>query len=147
MKAYNDIKIIIIDDLQLMPGNTDTKNGDRGQEEAFILRTLKETVKELDVPIIVLSMLSRATEMHGGSKRSQLSDLGESSGDIEQNTDVVAFIHRPEYYGINEDKNGIPADGMVEFIIAKHRNGDVCDVKLRFLKEQMRFTDTLSDES
>ncbi|EKC75794.1 replicative DNA helicase, partial [human gut metagenome] len=136
---HNDIKIIIIDYLQLMTGNQDTK-GNREQEVAFISRTLKAIAKELNVPVIALSQLSRATEMRGGSKRPQLSDLRES-GAIEQDADIVAFIHRPEYYGINQDENGMPTAGMAEIILAKHRNGAVCDVNLRFLKEQARFAD------
>ena len=133
------VKIIIIDYLQLMTGNQDTK-GNREQEVAFISRTLKAIAKELNVPMIALSQLSRATEMRGGSKRPQLSDLRES-GAIEQDADIVAFIHRPEYYGINQDENGMPTAGMAEIILAKHRNGAVCDVNLRFLKEQARFAD------
>ncbi len=140
LKIHNDIKIIIIDYLQLMTGNTDVKNGNREQEVAFISRTLKAIAKELNVPIIALSQLSRQTEMRGGSKRPQLSDLRES-GAIEQDADIVAFIHRPEYYGIHQDENGMPTDGMAEIIIAKHRNGAVCDVNLRFIKEQARFLD------
>mgnify|MGYP003312021729 FL=1 len=92
------------------------------------------------MPIIALSQLSRATETRGGSKRPQLSDLRES-GAIEQDADIVAFIHRPEYYGIQTDENGMPTAGMAEIIIAKHRNGAVCDVPLRFLKDQARFAD------
>ena len=122
-----------------MTGNQDSK-GNREQEVAFISRTLKAIAKELNVPILALSQLSRATEMRGGSKRPQLSDLRES-GAIEQDADIVAFIHRPEYYGINQDENGMPTAGLAEIIIAKHRNGAVCDVNLRFLKEQARFTD------
>lgn len=140
LKIHNDIKIIIIDYLQLMTGNADTKNGNREQEVAFISRTLKAIAKELNVPIIALSQLSRQTEMRGGSKRPQLSDLRES-GAIEQDADIVAFIHRPEYYGINQDENGMPTAGMAEIILAKHRNGAVCDVNLRFVKEQARFMD------
>ena len=139
LKIHNDIKIIIIDYLQLMTGNQDTK-GNREQEVAFISRTLKAIAKELNVPVIALSQLSRATEMRGGSKRPQLSDLRES-GAIEQDADIVAFIHRPEYYGINQDENGMPTAGVAEIIIAKHRNGAVCDVPLRFIKEQARFAD------
>ena len=139
LKIHNDIQIIIIDYLQLMTGNQDSK-GNREQEVAFISRTLKAIAKELNVPVIALSQLSRATEMRGGSKRPQLSDLRES-GAIEQDADIVAFIHRPEYYGINQDENGMPTAGMAEIIIAKHRNGAVCDVNLRFLKEQARFAD------
>ncbi len=139
LKTHNDIKIIIIDYLQLMTGNQESK-GNREQEVAFISRTLKAIAKELNVPIIALSQLSRQTEMRGGSKRPQLSDLRES-GAIEQDADIVAFIHRPEYYGINQDENGMPTAGMAEIIIAKHRNGAVTDVNLRFLKDQARFTD------
>ena len=140
LKIHNDIKIIIIDYLQLMTGTTDSKNGNREQEVAFISRTLKAIAKELNVPIIALSQLSRQTEMRGGSKRPQLSDLRES-GAIEQDADIVAFIHRPEYYGIHQDENGMPTAGMAEIILAKHRNGAVCDVNLRFVKEQARFMD------
>ena len=139
LQIHHDIKIIIIDYLQLMTGNQDSK-GNREQEVAFISRTLKAIAKELNVPVIALSQLSRATEMRGGSKRPQLSDLRES-GAIEQDADIVAFIHRPEYYGINQDENGMPTAGMAEIILAKHRNGAVCDVNLRFLKEQARFAD------
>ena len=139
LKMRHDIKIIVIDYLQLMTGNQDSK-GNREQEVAFISRTLKAIAKELNVPMIALSQLSRATETRGGSKRPQLSDLRES-GAIEQDADIVAFIHRPEYYGINTDENGMPTAGMAEIILAKHRNGAVTDVKLRFLKDQARFAD------
>ncbi len=144
LKIHNDIKIIIIDYLQLMTGNADSR-GNREQEVAFISRTLKAIAKELNVPIIALSQLSRATETRGGSKRPQLSDLRES-GAIEQDADIVAFIHRPEYYGMNTDENGMPTAGMAEIIIAKHRSGAATDVKLRFLKEQTRFMDLDMDE-
>jgi replicative DNA helicase len=145
LKIHNDIKIIVIDYLQLMTGSQDTK-GNREQEVAFISRTLKAIAKELNVPMIALSQLSRATEQRGGSKRPQLSDLRES-GAIEQDADIVAFIHRPEYYGINTDENGMPTAGLAEIILAKHRNGAVCDVKLRFLKDQARFADMEADEN
>ncbi|MBR5138493.1 MAG: replicative DNA helicase [Alistipes sp.] len=144
LKIHNDIKIIIIDYLQLMTGSADSR-GNREQEVAFISRTLKAIAKELNVPIIALSQLSRATETRGGSKRPQLSDLRES-GAIEQDADIVAFIHRPEYYGMNTDENGMPTAGMAEIIIAKHRSGAATDVKLRFLKEQTRFMDLDMDE-
>ena len=147
LKIHNDIKIIVIDYLQLMTGSQDTKgSGNREQEVAFISRTLKAIAKELNVPMIALSQLSRATEQRGGSKRPQLSDLRES-GAIEQDADIVAFIHRPEYYGMNTDENGMPTAGMAEIILAKHRNGAVCDVKLRFLKDQARFADMEADEN
>ena len=147
LKIHNDIKIIVIDYLQLMTGSQDSKSGgNREQEVAFISRTLKAIAKELNVPMIALSQLSRATEQRGGSKRPQLSDLRES-GAIEQDADIVAFIHRPEYYGMNTDENGMPTAGMAEIILAKHRNGAVCDVKLRFLKDQARFADMEADEN
>ncbi len=139
LKIHNEIKVIIIDYLQLMTANQDSK-GNREQEVSFISRTLKAIAKELNVPIIALSQLSRATETRGGSRRPQLSDLRES-GAIEQDADIVAFIHRPEYYGITQDENGISTAGMAEIIIAKHRNGEVKDVPMRFLKEQARFAD------
>ncbi len=146
LKIHNDIKVIIIDYLQLMTGSQDSKNGgNREQEVAFISRTLKAIAKELNVPMLALSQLSRATEQRGGSKRPQLSDLRES-GAIEQDADIVAFIHRPEYYGMNTDENGLPTAGLAEIILAKHRNGAVCDVKLRFLKDQARFADMEADE-
>ncbi len=139
LKIQHDIKIIIIDYLQLMTGSTDTR-GNREQEVAFISRTLKAVAKDLNVPIIALSQLSRATEARGGSKRPMLSDLRES-GAIEQDADIVAFIHRPEYYGMHQTEDGLPTAGMAEIILAKHRNGEVCDVPLRFIKEQARFAD------
>jgi replicative DNA helicase len=107
---------------------------------AFISRTLKAIAKELNVPIIALSQLNRSTELRGGSKRPQLSDLRES-GAIEQDADIVAFIHRPEYYGILQTEDGRSTAGMAEIILAKHRNGAVTDVNLRFLKDQARFAD------
>ncbi len=140
LKMHNNIEIIIIDYLQLMTGGASAGKGNREQEVAFISRTLKAIAKELNVPIIALSQLNRSTELRGGSKRPQLSDLRES-GAIEQDADIVAFIHRPEYYGINTTEDGLPTAGMAEIIIAKHRNGAVTDVNLRFLKDQARFTD------
>jgi replicative DNA helicase len=107
---------------------------------SLISRTLKAIAKELDVPIIALSQLSRNVENRGGSKRPQLSDLRES-GAIEQDADVVAFIHRPEYYGLTTSENGMSTAGMAEIIIAKHRNGEVTDVPMRFIKEQAKFAD------
>ncbi len=79
--------------------------------------------------------------MRGGSKRPQLSDLRES-GAIEQDADIVAFIHRPEYYGMTQTEDGLPTAGMAEIFLAKQGNGEVCDVPLRFIKEQARFADT-----
>ena len=140
LKTQHGIKLIIIDYLQLMTAATPETRGNREQEVSLISRTLKAIAKELDVPIIALSQLSRNVENRGGSKRPQLSDLRES-GAIEQDADVVAFIHRPEYYGLTTDENNMPTAGMAEIIIAKHRNGEVTDVPLRFIKDQAKFAD------
>ena len=140
LKTQHDIQLIIIDYLQLMTASTPETRGNREQEVSLISRTLKAIAKELNVPIIALSQLSRNVENRGGSKRPQLSDLRES-GAIEQDADVVAFIHRPEYYGLTTDENNLPTAGMAEIIIAKHRNGEVTDVPLRFIKEQAKFAD------
>ncbi len=139
LKAQYDIGIIVIDYLQLMTGPTETK-GNREQEVSTISRSLKAIAKELNVPIIALSQLNRSVETRGGNKRPQLSDLRES-GAIEQDADVVIFIHRPEYYGFNEDEEGNSLLGLAEIILAKHRNGAVGDIKLRFQKEMARFSD------
>ena len=139
LKAQFDVGIIVIDYLQLMTGPHDAK-GNREQEVSTISRSLKAIAKELDVPIIALSQLNRSVETRGGNKRPQLSDLRES-GAIEQDADMVIFIHRPEYYGFNEDEEGNSLIGLAEIIVAKHRNGATGDIKLRFRKEQTKFTD------
>ncbi|RPH29982.1 MAG: replicative DNA helicase [Bacteroidales bacterium] len=139
LKAQHDIGIIVIDYLQLMTGPTETK-GNREQEVSTISRSLKAIAKELNVPIIALSQLNRSVETRGGNKRPQLSDLRES-GAIEQDADVVIFIHRPEYYGFLEDEDGNSLAGLAEIILSKHRNGAVGDIKLRFEKEMARFSD------
>jgi replicative DNA helicase len=109
----------------------------REQEVAAISRSLKAIAKELNVPIIALSQLNRSVETRGGNKRPQLSDLRES-GAIEQDADIVMFIHRPEFVGV-QDEGGFP--GETDLIIAKHRNGAVCDVKMRFLSSEVKFVD------
>ncbi|MBC7125533.1 MAG: DnaB-like helicase C-terminal domain-containing protein, partial [Bacteroidales bacterium] len=139
LKAQHNIGIVIIDYLQLMTGPTDTK-GNREQEVSTISRSLKAIAKELDIPIIALSQLNRSVETRGGNKRPQLSDLRES-GAIEQDADVVIFIHRPEYYGFDVDDDGNSTLGIAEIIVAKHRNGAVDDVRLRFQKEMAKFSD------
>ncbi len=140
LKTQHDIKLIVIDYLQLMTGSQDVR-GNREQEVAGISRTLKAIAKELNVPIIALSQLNRAAELRGGSKKPQLSDLRES-GAIEQDADIVAFIHRPEYFGMKVDEDNLPLPpGLAEFIIAKHRNGATDTVRLKFRKEQARFLD------
>ena len=137
---HQGVRLIIVDYLQLMTLGTQSSNGNREQEVAHISRTLKAIAKELNVSIIALSQLSRATEARGGTKRPQLSDLRES-GAIEQDADVVAFIHRPEYYGFLTGENQESTAGVAEIILAKHRNGEVTDVKLKFINSQARFTD------
>ena len=131
------VKLIIIDYLQLMNA-TGLKLGSREQEVSTISRSLKALAKELNIPIIALSQLNRSTETRE-DKRPVLSDLRES-GAIEQDADMVCFIHRPEYYTkASEDANGNDIRGLAEFIIAKHRNGAVGDVKMRFIGKFTRF--------
>lgn len=134
------IQLIIIDYLQLMNAAVNTKNGNREQEISTISRNLKALAKELDLPVIALSQLSRAVETRGGSKRPLLSDLRES-GAIEQDADIVSFIYRPEYYDIEEwdDEERTPTEGQAEFIVAKHRNGAAGSVRLKFIGELGRF--------
>lgn len=131
------VKIIIIDYLQLMSGSSD-KGGNRVQEITEISRSLKIIAKELNVPVIALSQLSRSVETRGGDKKPMLSDLRES-GSIEQDADIVTFILRREYYKIHEDENGEPTDGTGDIIIAKHRNGSLEDVRLRFVPHLAKF--------
>ena len=138
LKMQHDIGIILVDYLQLMTAGTDMR-GNREQEVSQISRSLKAIAKELDVPIIALSQLNRSVETREG-KRPQLSDLRES-GAIEQDADMVIFIHRPEYYGITEDDEGNSLRNAAEIIIAKHRNGAVGDVRLTFRKELAKFMD------
>ena len=139
LKAQHDIQLVIIDYLQLMTGPKDTK-GNREQEVAYISRTLKAVAKELNIPIIALSQLNRSAEAMGGSKRPQLSNLRES-GAIEQDADIVAFIHRPEYYGLTELEDGTSTEGLAELIVAKHRNGATDIIKMKFRKEFAQFGD------
>ena len=140
MKMRHDIQMVIIDYLQLMSGNSgDGRNSNREQEISNISRALKSMAKELKVPVIALSQLSRAVETRGGSKKPQLSDLRES-GAIEQDADMVAFIYRPEYYGIVDDDNGASLRGVAEFIIAKHRHGALDTIKLKFTAEFAKFS-------
>lgn len=138
------VQIIIIDYLQLMNASGMSYNS-RQEEVSTISRSLKGLAKELDIPIIALSQLNRSVEQRSvatadnpDSKRPQLSDLRES-GAIEQDADMVCFIHRPEYYKIYKDQHGNDLRGLAEIIIAKHRNGAVGDLKLRFKGEFTRF--------
>lgn len=140
LKENQKIELIIIDYLQLMSGGPDSK-GNREQEISQISRGLKSLAKELEIPIIALSQLSRQVENRpGGSKRPQLSDLRES-GAIEQDADMVMFIYRPEYYGLEVDENNEPTRGRAEVIIAKNRHGALETVKLRFIGQYAKFAD------
>ena len=135
------IRLIVIDYLQLMTAGGNGKGGgNREQEISTISRNLKALAKELDVPVIALSQLSRAVETRGSSKRPLLSDLRES-GAIEQDADIVSFIYRPEYYKIDEwdDDEQTPTQGQAEFIIAKHRNGSLENIRLKFIGSLGKF--------
>lgn len=142
LKMQHNIEIIIIDYLQLMTAGD--KNQSREQEVSMISRSLKAIAKELNVAIMALSQLNRSVETRGGDKRPQLSDLRES-GAIEQDADMVCFIHRPEYYGIDTDEDGNSLIGIGEIIISKHRNGALGTIPLKFEKNLARFVELDSD--
>ena len=133
------IKLIMIDYLQLMNANG-MRFSSRQEEVSTISRSLKGLAKELNIPILALSQLNRGVESREGleGKRPQLSDLRES-GAIEQDADMVLFVHRPEYYHIYQDDNGRDLHGMAQIIIAKHRKGATGDVLLTFRGEYTRF--------
>ena len=142
LASSHGIKLIIIDYLQLMNIGSSNKAGNREQEISTISRNLKALAKELNIPVIALSQLSRAVETRGGTKRPILSDLRES-GAIEQDADIVSFLYRPEYYGIMEwdDEMKTPSEGQGEFIVAKHRNGALDSIKLKFIPSLGKFED------
>src|SRR6201985_900675 len=149
LKSQHDIQLIIVDYLQLMHGKAaDAKGGgNREQEIGSISRALKSVAKELNVPVLALSQLSRAVKKRpSASKRPMLSDLRES-GSIEQDADMVLFLYRPEYYGMTEDENGMPTQGVGEIIIAKHRNGETGTVRLKFVGKYVKFTDLDANDS
>jgi replicative DNA helicase len=140
LRSQKDVQMIIVDYLQLMSGNTDGRGGNREQEIASISRALKGIAKELNVPVLALSQLSRSVETRGGDKKPQLSDLRES-GSIEQDADMVIFLYRPEYYGLDQDAEGNSTQGVGEVIIAKHRNGSLETVQLKFIGKFTKFAD------
>ncbi|RYY60553.1 MAG: replicative DNA helicase [Chitinophagaceae bacterium] len=143
LKNKHNIGMIIIDYLQLMSGSSDNKSTNREQEISSISRNLKGLAKELNVPIIALSQLSRAVEQRGakeGSRVPQLSDLRES-GAIEQDADMVMFLYRPEYYDVTQSADGENIKGLTEVKIAKHRNGTLETIKLKALLHIQKFTD------
>ncbi len=135
----HNIEVLMIDYLQLMNANGMRFNS-RQEEVSTISRSLKSLAKELNIPVLALSQLSRAVEQREGveGKRPQLSDLRES-GAIEQDADMVLFVHRPEYYHILQDEKGNDLHGMAQIIIAKHRKGATGDVLLNFRGEYTRF--------
>lgn len=139
LKMRHGIEMIIVDYIQLIDG--DGRRGQsREQEVAGISRGLKLMAKELDVPVIAISQLSRAVETRGGSKRPQLSDLRDS-GAVEQDADIVTFVYRPEYYGITEMEDGVNTKGMAEIIFAKHRNGKLGTETLAWHDWKTTFSD------
>jgi replicative DNA helicase len=140
--------LIVVDYLQLMTAGASSKTGNREQEISTISRNLKALAKELNIPVIALSQLSRAVETRGGTKRPMLSDLRES-GAIEQDADIVSFIYRPEYYNIDEwdDDERTPSEGQAEFIVAKHRNGGLDNIRLKFVGHLGKFEDLDSFDS
>ena len=138
LKAQHKLDIVIVDYLQLMSGPDNA--GSREQEVSSISRSLKSIAKELNVPILALSQLNRSVEMRGGTKRPLLSDLRES-GAIEQDADMVVFIHRQDKFGIPTFEDGSSTKGIAEIILAKNRNGPVDDVKLKFREEKAQFVD------
>ena len=148
LASQHGIKLIIVDYLQLMTAGSNSKAGNREQEISSISRNLKALAKELDIPIIALSQLSRAVETRGGTKRPQLSDLRES-GAIEQDADIVSFIYRPEYYGIEEwdDEEHTSSVAQAEFIVAKHRNGGLDNIRMKFIGQLGKFEDLQSNDS
>lgn len=143
LKAEHNIGMVMVDYLQLMHGSVNSRSSNREQEIAQISRSLKSLAKELNVPVIALSQLSRAVETRGGDKRPQLSDLRES-GSIEQDADVVCFIYRAERYGITVDENGNSTEGTAEIIIGKQRNGPIGNVQLAFVNQYARFENMTS---
>ena len=143
LKAKHNIQLVVVDYLQLMSGDSNSKNssGNREQEIAAISRALKSLAKELDVCVIAASQLSRAVETRGGDKKPQLSDLRES-GSIEQDADMVIFLYRPDYYGLDEGTDGMPiVPGYTELIVAKHRNGSLKNVAIKYINRYTKFTD------
>ena len=145
LKSQHDIQCIIVDYLQLMSGEYGKSSGNREQEIASISRSLKAIAKELNVPVLALSQLSRAVETRGGDKRPVLSDLRES-GSIEQDADMVLFIYRADRYDITEDEDGNLTAGVAEVLLRKNRNGPTGKVKLKFIERFAKFADMSSNE-
>lgn len=145
LKSQHNIQCIIVDYLQLMSGEYGKSSGNREQEIASISRSLKAIAKELNVPVLALSQLSRAVETRGGDKRPVLSDLRES-GSIEQDADMVLFIYRADRYDITEDEDGNLTAGVAEVLLRKNRNGPTGKVKLKFIERYAKFADLSSND-
>ena len=143
LKQNHDIQLIVIDYLQLMTANANDKRSNREQEISSISRALKGLAKELNIPVIALAQLSRAVETRGGEKIPQLSDLRES-GAIEQDADIVSFLYRPDYYGMEND--GERQKGETDLIIAKHRNGALKTIQIQFIPQYAKFQDLSVDD-
>lgn len=139
LKAQHNIQMVVIDYIQLMSAGLDRSSGNREQEISTISRSLKSLAKELSIPVIALSQLNRSVE-NRPNKKPLLSDLRES-GAIEQDADMVLFIYRPEYYNQNQDETGASLVGHAEVSIAKHRNGALKDIPLRFISKYAKFAD------
>ncbi len=138
---YGAIELIVVDYIQLMTVSNEDKGGkNREQEVSYVSRNLKAIAKEDDIPVIALAQLSRSVETRGGEKKPLLSDLRES-GSIEQDSDMVMFLYRPEYYGYMEDSQGRSNEGRATIIISKHRNGTTGEIDCMWDKDFMRFYD------
>ena len=145
-KRKHNIGLLVVDYLQLMTSSVNSKGGNREQEISKISRGLKKISADLKIPVITLSQLSRAVETRGGSKRPLLSDLRES-GSIEQDADMVMFLYRPEYYGIEEwDDYSGPTEGQCELIVAKNRNGGLVKTRMKFESKYTLFSDLEEQE-
>lgn len=138
LKAQHGIDMVYVDYLQLMRGD-DNKNGNREQEISYISRSLKSMAKELDIPVIALSQLSRQVESRQ-NKKPILSDLRES-GSIEQDADLVVFIYRPEYYKLTEFEDGSSTEGKAVILVEKNRHGKTADIRVNFIGQYGRFED------
>jgi replicative DNA helicase len=143
LKKEHDIGIVVVDYLQLMEGPRGAES--RQQEISTISRSLKALAKELDIPVVAISQLSRAVEVRGGEKRPMLSDLRES-GAIEQDADVVLFVYRPEFYMRKEEAQAKNVEGKAEIIIGKQRNGPVGTIHLNFVKKNAKFVNPAFEE-
>lgn len=140
LKNQHGIELLLVDYLQLMrPAGKIARSGNRENEITQISQSCKQLAKDLNIPVIALAQLSRAVETRGGDKRPQLSDLRDS-GSLEQDADIVSFLWRPEYYGINELEDGTPTEGYAEYMVAKHRNGSLEDIPLTWEPKLTRFS-------